>query len=442
LRNKEEVKKNSMVSTRGGAASMPSSSQPSQVVSRGRKATRSATAPAKDSNNNKCLTKEEEIDSNKKNSNRSRTPSSSSSSSSERSTNGTNSKSESNGDSDSKSKASASSSSSPSKTTSPSSHSTIYQKLAVIFLLLVTAYIWPNISNVNTLAAESNDKSSSPDVFQREATVWDVFAFGWITAVSTGLGVVPLIYSSKLDAYWLGLSNAIAAGMMTAASYSLITEGWIFEGKQAMEDVVEGMQASNDTDIALLNSLSALSTEVRTIIGVLLGWLFIFMTQSFLEAHEHLKLDGLGNADSRKVLLIVFVMTLHSFTEGVGIGVSFGGSGELGAFISASLAVHNVPEGLAVAIVLLPKGISRCGAFLWCVLTSLPQPIMAVPAFLFIEHFLPFLPIGLGFAGGAMCWVAYDELYPEAVKDSGLASTWVTMSLSAATMLYIQHLLH
>lgn len=103
--------------------------------------------------------------------------------------------------------------------------------------------------------------------------------------------------------------------------------------------------------------------------------------------------------EMKKMVLVVCVMTLHSLSEGIGIGVSYH-SHALGSFISATLAVHNVPEGLAVAIVMLPRGVPKANVFLWCVFSSVPQPLMAVPAYLFVEAFRPLFALGLGFAGG------------------------------------------
>jgi ZIP family zinc transporter len=86
----------------------------------------------------------------------------------------------------------------------------------------------------------------------------------------------------------------------------------------------------------------------------------------------------------------------------VRIRISFGGGQALGLFISLALAVHNVLEGLAISLVLVLRRVGWVRAAGWRRCSSLPQPLMAVPAFFFVEVFGPLLPYGLGFAAGAM----------------------------------------
>ncbi len=209
---------------------------------------------------------------------------------------------------------------------------------------------------------------------------------------------------------------------MLMASYSLFFEGCNFDDP-------------HDT--------STIPSIVRTAVGALVGLIFINITEKFLSNNEDLNVGGLGGADARRALLIFFVMTLHSFSEGVGIGVSFGGvhGSELGVFISASLAVHNIPEGLAMAVTMMPRGTSLLTAMVWAILSSIPQPLMAVPAYEFVHHFIPILPVGLGFAGGAMAWVAVFELLMEAIEDSGIATTAVVSSISLAAMHFLQEVI-
>ncbi|MGD2070431.1 MAG: ZIP family metal transporter, partial [Gemmatimonadota bacterium] len=170
--------------------------------------------------------------------------------------------------------------------------------------------------------------------------------------------------------------------------------------------------------------------------------LFIAVTQERLDDDGiEVEVGQLRGADARKALLIVGVMTLHSFAEGMGVGVSFGGEEGFGIFVSAAIAVHNIPEGLAISLVLVPRGVSVAKAGFWSVFSSVPQPLIAVPAFLLVSWFTPFLPVGLGMAAGAMIWMVVSELFPDAYENSRSEAAATATTIAVVAMLILQWLL-
>jgi zinc transporter ZupT len=240
--------------------------------------------------------------------------------------------------------------------------------------------------------------------------VWQVLALATLTALATGLGAVPFWFV-RPNRRWLGVGNAVAAGLMLAASCGLIVEG---------------------------HAVGAFGVAG----GVLLGAGFIGLSRHWLDGRGELGVAGLHGADARKAVLLVGAMTVHSAAEGIGVGVSFGGGAELGLFISLAIAVHNIPEGLAIALVLVPRGVSTLRAASWSVFSSLPQPLLAVPAFIFVLEFAPALPWGLGFAAGAMIRMVWLELLPDAVREAGgRRPVALAVVLSCAAMILLQILL-
>ena len=111
---------------------------------------------------------------------------------------------------------------------------------------------------------------------------------------------------------------------------------------------------------------------------------------------------------------------MHSAAEGIAVGAAFADGSTLGLLIAVAIAVHNIPEGLAISLVLVPRGTSVRAAAGWSVFSSLPQPLLAVPAFLFVDKFESILPAALGFAAGAMVWMVFAELLP-AARDAAPA---------------------
>lgn len=232
-----------------------------------------------------------------------------------------------------------------------------------------------------------------------------VLIYSGITALATGLGVIPLYFTKNISVSKMSLASALASGLLLAAAFDLINEG------------------TN-------------SNAVLTLLGVIAGVTLISLSRKWLDKRKTPGVGDLAKADLLKVIVIIGVMTIHSFAEGIAVGLSFGGDNlSFGSMISIVIALHNVPEGLAIGLVLIPKGVKIWKAGLWSVFSSLPQPLMAVPAFLMVLAFEPFLPFGLGLAAGAMIWMIGAEVLPDACHKTSPGSIGIALTIGVVFMM-------
>lgn len=240
---------------------------------------------------------------------------------------------------------------------------------------------------------------------KNRVSVTTVALFTLAMAAATGLGALPFFFV-ELDAEWAGICNGMAAGVMLAASFDLIQEG---------RDHGSGSWV---------------------VMGILTGGVFIWLCKKFLEHYGEVSMLDIKGADANKVILVIGIMTLHSFGEGSGVGVSFAGSKGLsqGLLVTLAIAVHNIPEGLAVSMVLASRGVSPQNAMLWSVITSLPQPIVAVPSFICADAFNKLLPFCTGFAAGCMIWMVVAEVLPDAFKEASPSHVASAATISVASM--------
>jgi zinc transporter, ZIP family len=109
----------------------------------------------------------------------------------------------------------------------------------------------------------------------------------------------------------------------------------------------------------------------------------------------------------------------------------------LALFVILAIALQNVPEGTSVAIPMERAGFGHRQQFWAAVLTSAPQPVGAVLAFLAVEQISGLLPFAFAFAAGTMLALVAMELFPQAFRSGGRAAAAGGTALGAALMLVL-----
>lgn len=118
-------------------------------------------------------------------------------------------------------------------------------------------------------------------------------------------------------------------------------------------------------------------------------------------------------------LVMAFAIALHNFPEGMVIGASYASDEATGGVGGLAMAVviglHNIPEGMAVSVPLVAGGMKKTKATLLTAVTGAPTILGAMLGY-FLGTLSPvMLALSLSFASGAMLYVVFGELLPEAI---------------------------
>ena len=140
--------------------------------------------------------------------------------------------------------------------------------------------------------------------------------------------------------------------------------------------------------------------------------------------HEQVSEDG-GPASAYQLFIAGVVMAcaiaLHNMPEGMVIGASYasdtaaGIAGGMGVVMAVVIGLHNIPEGMAVSVPLITGGSKRLKAIVITALSGAPTIIGAVVGFCLGTLSPMWLSLSLSFAAGAMFYVVFGELLPEAI---------------------------
>ena len=137
---------------------------------------------------------------------------------------------------------------------------------------------------------------------------------------------------------------------------------------------------------------------------------------------DHLE-QHYARQDSRLGLFVAGIVmasaiALHNVPEGMTIGASYassdGAMGSASLVLAVLIGLHNIPEGMAVSVPLISGGMAKWKAVLITASTGIPTILGALLGYWLGEIGALGLCLSLGFASGAMLYVVFGEILPQA----------------------------
>lgn len=164
--------------------------------------------------------------------------------------------------------------------------------------------------------------------------------------------------------------------------------------------------------------------------GIALGYMFMVTFDHLLGSRRsgsH-SLLGLG-------YLILLGIALHDLPEGMAIALGDVMKNRTGMVIALGIGIHNIPEGMAIAVPLVMAGMNKPFILVQVLLLSLITPIGTLLGIYLIFLLPALMPLLLGLASGIMAYLVAFQLWPQAKTHdlhSGRHGFWLGMIIILA----------
>lgn len=233
---------------------------------------------------------------------------------------------------------------------------------------------------------------------------------GSIAAGATALGTLPVLFAQRFSQRSYDCMLGFGGGVMLGAT--------------AFSLIVPALAASR------AGGASPMWSSLTVGAGIIGGAVLILLLDRLVsDKSTRLAKRQAAGESVKHAWMFVGAVALHNVPEGLAIGVAYAGpSMESAQTLATAIALQDVPEGLVVALALRTVGYTRASSAALGAASGLVEPLAAVAGVVMISLATELLPLGLALAAGAMLFVIVHNVIPESHKNG-----YATMSSVALT---------
>lgn len=232
-----------------------------------------------------------------------------------------------------------------------------------------------------------------------------------LVGLSMGAGSLLSFFVKETNKRFLSLSLSFSAGIMIYVSFmAILPEGM---------ELVESYFGEHNKFIALGGFFGGMliTAIVEKLVHQFGGHIHGHDHDDDHEHHNH-DSEHEGEHLSKLGLMSAVAIAIHNLPEGLAIFTAGLKDITVAIPIAAAVILHNIPLSIAISVPIYYSTGSKKKAFIYSLLVGMCQPLGAIVGYMILSRFFNDLVFGILFSvvAGIMIFVSLDELLPSSQK--------------------------